>query len=584
MSTKFSDHQHAFHTNSANHVILQTTLLLGLSLALSAGALPANAATVSNPPAATHPTATPRTTTTDLGNAQAWLPDKTLRNWIEKNLQGQVAPTETGAPTPTITDANLAQYLSQLTSLSDANIPITQPRASTTDLFQPGKITDWTGLDKFTNLTEFTVVEADRLNLTSLHQLSFSFAPQLEVLQLQYGGDTQAPDNSQRLWNRQLDLKIPAQTFIDQLLPNNPHLTTLELSGLGLTGSIPHLDHFPLISNVRLNANHLSGKITALPRLHEQPSDQSDQSPLLSVGQNDLSGYLPDLRSLNGTFAYDQNHLLTSLTNLPQRPNYNDNHSAGYDQSFDVGSLGDPSTTPTQPINLSALVQKFQWQVQDATTGQATPTRLKLITNIPPVILQMKGDHPDADHDADATAFFKLTQNAAGDTLATPTATTPAGAYWITGLPNDEPQAPYSANIIFHLTKTTPAVVPPLPTPVPKPQPAPEPQPELPQPTTPPTSDPTPTSKPSVKPQLSGSSTNVTSPSLLHPLTSHLPDRPSQHSTTSHRAQASTSRPTTPHSTTNQTLPQTNDHTPWLAILLGGGSLLGLVGWRHKFH
>lgn len=582
MSTKFSDHQHTFHANSANHVILQTTLLLGLSLALSAGALPVNAATVSNPPAATHPTAAPRTTTTNLGNAQTWLPDKTLRNWIEKNLQGQVAPTEAGAPTPTITDANLAQYLPQLTSLSDANIPITQPRASTTDLLQPGKITDWTGLDKFTNLTEFTVVEADRLNLTSLHQLSFSFAPQLAVLQLQYGGDTQAPDDSQRLWNRQLDLKIPAQTFIDQLLPNNPHLTTLELSGLGLTGSIPHLDHFPLISNVRLNANHLSGKITALPRLHEQPSDQSDQSPLLSVGQNDLSGYLPDLRSLNGTFAYDQNHLLTSLTNLPQRLNYNDNHSAGYDQSFDVGSLGDPSTTPAHPINLSALVQKFQWQVQDATTGQATPTRLKLITNIPPVILQMKGNHPDVDHDADATAFFKLTQNAAGDTLATPTATTPAGTYWITGLPSDDPQAPYSANIIFHLTKTSPAVVPPLPTPTPKPQP--EPQPELPQPTTPMTPDPTPTPKPSVKPQLSGNATNVTSPSLLHPLTNHLLDRPSQHSATQHRTQASTSRPTTPHPTTNQTLPQTDDHTPWLAILLGGGSLLGLVGWHRKCH
>ena len=271
---------------------------------------------------------------------------------------------------------------------------------------------------------------------------------------------------------------------------------------------------------------------------------------------------------------------MTSLTNLPQRPDYNDNHSAGYDQSFDVGSLGDPSTTPAKPINLSALVQKFQWQVQDATTGQATPTRLKLITNIPPVILQMKGDHPNADHDVDATAFFKLTQNAAGDTLATPTATTPAGAYWITGLPSDDPQAPYSANIIFHLTKTTPTVVPPLPTPTPKPQPAPEPQPELPQPTTPPT----PTPKPSVKPQLSGSSTNVTSPSLLHPLTSHLLDRPSKHSTTEHSAQTSTSRPTTPHPTANQTLPQTDDHTPWLAILLGGGSLLGLVGWRRKFY
>ena len=100
MSTKFSDYQHIFHTNSANRVILQTTLLLGLSLALSAVALPANAATVGNPPATTHPTAAPRTTTTDLGNAQTWLPDKTLRNWIEKNLQGQVYPQKPVPPRP----------------------------------------------------------------------------------------------------------------------------------------------------------------------------------------------------------------------------------------------------------------------------------------------------------------------------------------------------------------------------------------------------------------------------------------------------------------------------------------------------
>ncbi|MDT6981416.1 hypothetical protein [Levilactobacillus zymae] len=559
-------------------------------------------------------------TAAKLGNAKTWIPDDTLRVWLERVAQEQLRKVIVGDedegkplyPDVTITDDNLADYVDKVPALTDDNTQILTPDIAIPSAPVPpandgpdehgvwphidfpdypevkvGFIHDLTGIEQFKNITEFSLQNPERVDLTQLKHLSLAFAPHLQKVVIQYSPMTA---DGEPLVGPELGLNVNAQAYLDQLLPQNPELTDLSLSGLGLTGGLPHFDQYPQLMYANLVSNHLSGPINFYPGFVRDHADVTDvhndiHVHRLAVTNNDFTGYLPS-GDLKGQVDYAQNHILTALIDT----------SIDDDQFFDIGTL---TTTATQPtLNLTQLItHNLTGELRDHSAGtvddDSQALTLAPANGFPLTIYRLSGTRPNDDMDDDATDDFKVTQTN-GEYIVTVTPTTPNGTYWFSVIPNGDPRSgsSYSADLVFHLNnQLIPSKPEPTPEPEPQPQPKPEPQPEpKPQPApqvTPPTVTVTPARYPlteNVNAQITHPVALPTATAIIHAI------QAAQGTGPRFPAPATTKRPAisrTPISSpaAPRQLPQTHERLARFAQLLGGSLLLTtLMVYYRKRH
>lgn len=434
-----------------------------------------------------------RSTATDVNpkDARNWIHSRVLEDWIEQTL------SDSGV---TVDHTNLWQHVNDPLRLSDEDYPLiinedddgmTDPDGHSTTTEKVQKITDLTGLERFTNLTSFVISDARSIDPQALLNLKHPLSSNLTQFEL----DNYSDDGSD------LDWKISAQQLIDHALPQNSKLVSLRLSGLGLTGGLPDISNFPNLSILDLSANQLSGHIKKLPTLaKENQAPESDnfypQPQHIYLDDNQFSGVLPPIPT-GDRLSYSDNHFEAGLM---------DSLSSGASQDIVltqpiVVSQGNSTIKLTSQIINAALKG-----MQDPVTGQIISTTFVPIrfpgsyfihegvasepTNYTPV-----GPHDEVtvypDKDGDSLLHVTVTGNTIADTL-TADKNTPSDVYWLTVQPMDFAQDDnyFSANIYFTLDNQM------NPRPVTPPTPVDPENPDIPTPPTTPLVPVTPATKP----------------------------------------------------------------------------------------
>lgn len=569
-----------------------------------------NTPTISSQSSLVHPRST--ATNVDPKDARNWIHSRVLEDWIEQTL------SDNGV---TVDHTNLWQHVNDPLRLSDISHPLlinqdddgtTDPDGHSTTTEKIQKITDLTGLERFTNLKSFTISDARSIDPQALLNLRYPLSPNLTQFEL----DNYSDDGSDFDW------KISAQQLIDHVLPKNSKLVSLKLVGLGLTGGLPNLSNFPHLSELSLNANQLSGNIKKLPTLAKadqapDPDDDYFYPQHIYLDNNQFSGVLPPIPA-GDQVSYSNNHFEAGLA---------DSNSYGTSQNI---MLAQPIVVSEdhKTINLTDQIIKTALQgMQDPTTGKIIPTIFCPIRAQGSYFLHTGGgfipiNDASVDQNGDRLLHAHIIGNTLSDTL-TADKNTPSGIYWLTVIPQDsfinlshttpwtsDTKYYFSANITFTLDNQM------NPRPVTPPTPVDPENPDIPTPPTTPTvpvtpapqpSDPTPVqpvqpapSQPTPQPQTAGQGdhgTTATKPGRpagqgatitpqrprptgsrarrSHPRTMAL-RRTSRHAT------ALTRSSRTPQSVAQ--LPQTNESTAHRLQLINLGllTLTGALLWRKR--
>jgi len=541
-----------------------------------------------------------------LEDAAVWMPDPILRDWMKRVV------TQTHLSDAPITDQNLGAFVDQIKDLDEEQVSFvdTDPTPSKSE-----QIHNLKGLEQFTNVTNFIIKDMNNIAPDVFYdQATGKFVGEspiktmtkLETLNWEFIGVV----DGTALHHKQADDNFDAQKFLDWLIspdaanPQNTSLNELWLMGLGLRGNIPDFSRFKGLATVHLENNQLSGTIVYYPTLngpdtYTNAAGYFIQHHTFSVDRNNLTGGLP-AGHFDGTLTIAGNQMTTGLTN-----------DSGFDysgeQRVNLGTLTAAKENPS--FDLDRLINHFPWHIQGHDLGdEPVPVQLIAGTTDPekvdgngipltyyiyklddPKNSGLLAPRPNTDEDANVDNLFSITHDRDGRTILTVKPTTPSGDYWLTTtvIPNLNPD--FYAVPYFHLDNRLAPVTPPNPNPepTPKPQPNPEPTP-APQPTPQPTPEPTPkpqptpapqpapkprpvpkpTSKPMQKPMATAQRRPVTP---KHPGVTQPNGRRAQDNANAHVQVAATG-------STKNALPQTNDQNNWLATILGGGLLIGLLG------